>query len=81
MNVDKGQQSSGGADAVVLGNVANSVPCGELPMWELKLLSGGTLLTDADEADRVWVYFGSDSGFESLSSFYYTQVWVTFEPL
>ena len=50
-------------------------------MWELKLLSGGTLLTDADEADRVWVYFGSDSGFESLSSFYYTQVWVTFEPL
>ena len=32
MNIDKGNQSNGGANAVVLGNVANSRSCDQLPV-------------------------------------------------
>lgn len=34
MNVDKGNQAIGGANAVVVGDIANSVPCGgKLRTW------------------------------------------------
>ena len=83
MNIDKGNQSNGGADALVLGNVASSVACGDEPAWELKRLFSGpeAIVVEADQAGRVWLLFASDSGFESLTGLYYTQVAVTFDPV
>ena len=83
MNVDKGNQTQGGEDAVVIGDVANSVPCGEPPRWELKRLSseGDAIEVESDGAGRVWLFVGSDSGFEATTSLYYTWVVATFEPL
>jgi len=83
MNVDKGNQSQSGEDAVVLGDVANSVPCGEPARWELKRLSSGGDSVDvtSDGAGRVWLFVGSDSGFESTTRLYYTWVIATLEPM
>ena len=82
MNVDKGNQTVGGTEALVVGDVANSVPCGEPPRWELKQLSSGTqsLVVTADQRGRVWLFAGTDSGFEATTSVYYTWLVATFEP-
>jgi len=76
MNVDKGEQSNGGANAVVLGNVANSQSCGvEEPQWELKEVSGGgTVEVNADAEGSLWLFVGTDSGFEGTTNIYYTSV-------
>ena len=82
MNIDKGQQSNGGANALVLGTVASTIPCGELPRYELKTLSSGDrIMAETDDRGVLWLIFGSDSGFESLTSLYYTRVSVTPEPM
>ena len=82
MNIDKGNQSTSGENAVVLGDIASSQPCGGGdPQWELKqLTSMETVDVTADTDGRIWLLIGSDSGFESITSLYYTRVFVTFEP-
>ena len=81
MNVAKGQQTNGGDDALAIGDVANTVPCGELPRWELKLSSGlESLQVQTDGSGSVWLFVGTDSGFEATTSVYYTWVVATFEP-
>jgi hypothetical protein len=76
MNVDKGEQSNGGASAVVLGDVANSQDCGiKAPQWELKTVSGGGAVeVTADAEGSLWLFVGTDSGFEGTTSLYYTNV-------
>ena len=84
MTIDKGNQANGGGDAVVLGNVANTQPCGEgLPRYELKTVSssGQDVMAEADEQGLLWLLFGSDSGFESLTALWYTQVTVNLTAL
>ncbi len=82
MNVDKGEQETGGENAVVIGDVANSIPCEEPPQWELKQLSSGleTVEVTTDGSGSVWLFVGTDSGFEATTSVYYTWVVATFEP-
>jgi len=83
MNVDKGQQTNGGKNALVVGDVANSVHCGEPPRWELKQLSSGSdsLEVETDGSGSVWLFVGTDSGFEATTSVYYTWVVATFTPI
>ena len=82
MNIDKGNQSTDGENAVVMGDVANSVPCGEPERWELKTFPGGAVVdVTADENGAVWLIVGTDSGFESLTELYYTRVTASFSPL
>jgi len=81
MNVDKGNQANGGENALVLGDMANSQSCGsEVPRWELKRLSGSALQITTDETGRVWLFVGTDSGFESLTQVYYTRFSARFDP-
>jgi hypothetical protein len=80
MDVDKGQQGSGGRNASVLGNVGNSRTCEEPVQWELKSLSGGPLPIQTSQTGRVWLFFGSDSGFEGRTALYYTRLRVRFDP-
>jgi hypothetical protein len=75
MNVDKGEQSSGGADAAAIGDIANSQLCGEEPRWEIKELSGERAIeTVADKEGTLWLYVGTDSGFEGTTSLYFTRI-------
>ena len=82
MNVDKGQQTNGGEDALAIGDLANSQRCGsQLPAWELKVLSSGSesLQFSTDGSGVVWMFVGTDSGFESRSEVYYTRFVALFE--
>ena len=81
MNVDKGNQTVGGEDAVVIGDLANSRSCEDGPEWELKGLGGPSMMITTDSTGRAWLFVGTDSGFESRSAVYYTRFRAEFEPM
>ena len=82
MNIDVGRQSGSGSQAVVLGNIANSRSCEQPLQWELKSLQGSMQSLISIPADgRVWLLFGTDSGFESRTEIYFTRASVTFTPM
>jgi len=81
MNVDKGSQTQAGEDAVVIGDLANSRPCEEGYVWELKRLGGPPMTFTTDSTGRAWLFVGTDSGFESRSAVYYTRLRALFEPM
>ena len=63
MNIDIGNQSNGGEQAAVLGNIANSRPCEQSPRWELKSFPAQSVPAPvtASPDGRVWLLFGADS--------------------
>ena len=81
MNLDIGDQSSGGASAKVIGNVG--IPGDEF-VYTLKTLStppGREVAVTADDAGNVWLFVGTDSGFEGRTDLYYTEIDATLTPL
>ena len=74
MNIDKGNQSQGGADMAVIGNVAHSGVTGS--EYRLKFLdnAGQPLNVETDGNGRVWLIVGTDSGFEGLTAVYYARI-------
>ena len=74
MNIDKGNQSQGGASMVVLGNVAHPEVRGS--EYRIKTLDNGDqpLMVNADGEGRVWLIVGTDSGFEGLTGLYYSRI-------
>ncbi|VAW60536.1 hypothetical protein MNBD_GAMMA11-482 [hydrothermal vent metagenome] len=74
MNIDKGNQSTGGSDAIVIGDFANTKNCDNRDFtYELKTLKNDSTpysaLTGPDGA--LWFTFSTDSGFESTTRIYY----------
>jgi hypothetical protein len=86
VNVDKGNQSTSGRNAVVLGTIENSVPCqsvnGQLiRRWELKTFHSDTnVYVQTSDRGDAWLIVGTDSGFEGTTSIYYTRVVAAFDP-
>ena len=83
INIDIGNQSRGGMQAVVLGDIANSRSCEQPPAWELKALgpaSPPAAITVPDNG-RVWVMIGADSGFEGRTEIYFTRASVVLKPI
>jgi hypothetical protein len=82
MTVDKGDQSAGGKNAEVLGNIAgSSTACASDGLFQLKVLEsrrrGITVKAAAD--GTLWLLIGTDSGFESTTRLFYTRVEVFLE--
>jgi hypothetical protein len=75
LTVDQGNQANDGRDAVVLGTIDNSVVCGNAPRWELKPLQSraGALTARTDRDGALWLFTGTDSGFEGRTSIYITR--------
>jgi hypothetical protein len=74
LNIDKGNQSVGGADAVVLGNVDNGIGKNEYAI----IKRSGEFIGKADDKGEAWVMIGTDSGFEAITALYYTKVTASF---
>jgi len=83
MNIDKANQTVSGEDALAIGDMANTIPCGNPPVWQLKQLSSGatTIAVTSDGTGAVWLFVGTDSGFEATTQIYFTQFTASFEPL
>jgi len=82
LNVDKGEQQNGGANAVLLGDIRNGAPgcepdapfaaaAREVPGASITVAAGGT--------GRLWLFFGSESAFESEHELYFTRLRVELE--
>ena len=74
MNIDKGNQARGGESMLVLGDVAHRDAQGG--KYRIKTLDNGNLplIVDTDNEGGVWLIVGTDSGFEGLSTFYYSRI-------
>jgi hypothetical protein len=79
LNLDKGQQSVGGADLKLVGNVSNTLHCPD-STYQAKALSltGFSVRSAADGS--LWLVVGTDSGFEGTTVLYYDKISVTLTP-
>ncbi|HWP93898.1 MAG TPA: hypothetical protein VNN20_17060 [Thermodesulfobacteriota bacterium] len=80
MNIDKGNQTEGGEDAQVLGDIGVDTDCAN-PVFQIKKIEsdpGSLFEVVADETGSVWLIVGTDSGFEGTTNLFYTEIKVTF---
>ena len=78
MNIDKGDQAAGGADAIVLGAIGVSGDADDTS-YRLKTLQNGSPFTvTTDAAGSLWAIIGTDSGFEGTTSLYYSVIKIIF---
>ncbi|MBS4021343.1 MAG: hypothetical protein KGZ79_02820 [Dethiobacter sp.] len=73
--MDKGGQSEGGKNAIVVGDAAK-LENEEFGVYELKTLNnaGEPLEITSDADGNLWLFVGTDSGFEGKTVLYYTSV-------
>ena len=79
MNLDKGNQVTGGEDMYVIGHVGVT---DTTTVYALKSNNNFTnpFTVMADTSGAVWVCIGTDSGFESTTALYYNRIEITFSP-
>ncbi|MBP2000189.1 hypothetical protein J2Z69_001208 [Paenibacillus shirakamiensis] len=77
MNIDKGQQSQEGKNALVLGNLAKAKS--EDKKYELKNFNNKNrpFIVTTNEQSELWILIGTDSAFESVSSIYIPRTKIT----
>ena len=83
LNVDKGNQSQDGSHSRVIGNVAaEEAGCdGEKFAGKTVTGAGETPLQFTSNADgTIWVFIGTDSGFEGLTRLYYQELELRITP-
>lgn len=83
LNVDKGNQSQGGKNAIVVGDMANAnvpVPPNPLitppfePFPSPFTNQGNPLKVKTDDKGRLWLFVGTDSGFEGPTLYYIAKI-------
>ena len=81
MNIDKGNQSRGGPQMGVLGNVGHPDIVGD--EFRLKTLDSmdSPVVVEADDSGSAWLIVGTDSGFEGLTRLYYDRIAFTLTPI
>jgi hypothetical protein len=81
MNIDKGNQSSGGSDAIVIGDMAGTGDC-SLTSFELKTedSEGQAFSVMTDDEGGAWLLVGTDSGHEGPTRVYFTRIRAQLRP-
>lgn len=78
LSVDKGNQGQGGANAQVIGDLANPKVDPINPHYAPKELKNeAPLLVKSDGKGCLWLFLGTDSGFEGSTKFYITKIAIT----
>ncbi len=82
MNVDKGRQNDDGEHAIRIGDVAKE-ESEEFDVYELKTLDNADdpLEMTSDDEGNLWIFVGTDSGFEGRTTLYYTDISVDLVPV
>ncbi|MFE8701325.1 protease complex subunit PrcB family protein [Cytobacillus sp. FJAT-54145] len=77
MNINKGEQASSGKEAVVVGDVAKIEATGDEKYTNKTLSTAEPIEVKTNGNGELWLFFGTDSGFEGRTSLYYNNVKVT----
>lgn len=83
LNVDKGGQSDSGRNAMLVGNVAiDGLECTGQKLGRKHVISksDSPLILDTDDSGSVWIFVGTDSGFEGLTELYYESIKLILKP-
>jgi hypothetical protein len=82
IDVDKGNQASEGQDMIVLGHIAHPDVESEDQFLIKSLTSEGRSLEAVTDAEgSLWLIVGTDSGFEGLTTLYYSRISVQLSEL
>ena len=78
MNLDKGNQSVGGKDMLVIGNVAKPEDGNDEYVPLMRHQHGRPHAVKTAGDGSLWLIFGTDSGFEGKTALYYSKltVWI-----
>lgn len=72
MNIDKGNQSQGGTDMIVIGDFSNGT---DEFIYTLKTLENDQTFTAQTNGNgELWLIVGTDSGFEGKTTIYYNKI-------
>jgi hypothetical protein len=85
MNVDKGEQATGGPAGSVVGNIANGLQCDDAqrkgqPYVSLTKDHTSVFPIQSSAGGDLWLLVGTDSGFEGATALYYQQIEVELLP-
>lgn len=72
MNIDKGNQLSGGQHMMLIGNITSQKGGFDYSLVERNNGASFTVTTNAD--GELWLVVGTDSGFEGTTTLYYTSI-------
>jgi len=79
LNVDKGNQASPGESSVILGDIAVATNSYEYALiTRTNSGSPAAFRARANSKGELWLLVGTDSGFEGMTTVYYTRVSVIF---
>ena len=71
MNIDRGNQSQGGEDMPVIGDIAHGNSGFEYTLIKRSL---NNFTVQAGEDGEIWLIIGTDSGFEGTTTLYYSKI-------
>lgn len=73
MNIDKGNQSQGGSDMMVIGDFSNNT---DQEIYTIKAVSNNEQAFSVLSSDtgELWIIVGTDSGFEGTTTIYYSSI-------
>lgn len=76
MNIDKGNQKGEGKDAFMIGDLAKTTIDKK---YELKPFNNKQrpFIVETDKKGELWLFIGTDSAFEGVTSIYYPRIKVT----
>lgn len=83
LNIDKGNQSTGGEDLIVLGNIGvapgvNDYTLIERSSAEYNYHHNTPFMARTNSKGELWLIVGTDSGFEGTTTLYYTRINIVF---
>ena len=80
LNVDKGNQSTSGTNAITLGDIAIPAASSGFTLISRTNASSSTqpFMAQTSSAGEIWVLVGTDSGFEGTTTVYYTKMNIVF---
>ena len=81
MNIDKGNQDSEGTDMINIGHVGVSSTTTQFTVINRNNSSVNPFEITTDSEGEIWLIVGTDSGFEGITTLYYTQIDVLFNEM
>lgn len=82
LSVDKGIQRNNGTNAIRIGNLINpAVDPVSRHFKPKELNSEKAIRAKADSDGKIWLFLGTDSGYEGITLYYITKVSLTLKPV